>query len=233
MNETFSLYRLQQLDSKRLQILKRVKQIDQIVASDKAVIRAKAILQKAVDAVEENEKTLRDLHDKADEKIIKQKLTQNKLFGGKISATKELQDLQAENEALGRAIKSLEEEQMLVLGVHDELLAAKQAAESSLQSLLNTKASENSLLLGERLQLINKLPGINSQREAVKAQLNDTLLEEYSNLFKNKGGIAVSEIIEDGCKTCGVELSPNEVQAAGNPNVILRCKNCGRILYKV
>jgi predicted nucleic acid-binding Zn-ribbon protein len=233
MNETFSLYRLQQLDSNRLQILKRVKQIDQIVASDKAVIRAKAILQKTVDAVEESEKNLKDLHDKADEKIIKQKLTQNKLFGGKISASKELQDLQAENEALTRAIKNLEEEQMLVLETHDERLATKEKAENALKSLLNKKASENSLLLGERLQLINKLPGINSQREALKAQLNDTLLEEYSNLFKNKGGIAVSEIIEDGCKSCGVELSPNEVQAAGNPNVILRCKSCGRILYKL
>ena len=233
MNETFSLYRLQQLDSNRLQILKRVKQIDQIVASDKAVIRAKAILQKTVDAVEESEKNLKDLHDKADEKIIKQKLTQNKLFGGKISASKELQDLQAENEALTRAIKNLEEEQMLVLETHDERLATKEKAENALKSLLNKKASENSLLLGERLQLINKLPGINSQREALKAQLNDTLLEEYSNLFKNKGGIAVSEIIEDGCKSCGVELSPNEVQAAGNPNLILRCKSCGRILYKL
>lgn len=233
MNETFSLYRLQQLDSKRLQILKRVKQIDQIVASDKTVIRAKAILQKTVDAVEASEKTLKDLHDKADEKIVKQKLTQNKLFGGKISATKELQDLQAENEALTRAIKALEEEQMLVLETHDERLATQQVAENSLQNLLNKKASENTLLLGERLQLINKLPGINSQREALKAQLNDSLLEEYSNLFKNKGGIAVSEIVEDGCKSCGVELSPNEVQAAGNPNVILRCKNCGRILYKL
>ncbi len=233
MNDTFSLYRLQQLDSKRLQILKRVKQIDQIVASDKAVIRAKAILQKAVDAVEANEKTLKHLHDKADEIIVKQKLSQNKLFGGKISASKELQDLQAENEALTRAIKSLEEEQMQVLENHDERLATKQKAENALQSLLNKKASENSLLLGERQQLINKLPGINSQRDAVKAQLNDTLLEEYSNLFKNKGGIAVSEIIEDGCKSCGVELSPNEVQAAGNPNLILRCKSCGRILYKL
>ncbi|MDD2521217.1 MAG: hypothetical protein PHW11_00135 [Anaerolineaceae bacterium] len=232
MNETFSLYRLQQLDSQRIQRLKRIKQIDQIIASDKVVLKARATLQKATDALNESDNQLDDLHKKAEEKSLKLKLTQSKLYGGKISATKELQDLQAESEALRRVIKTMEDEQIQLMEVNDSCQEAKKEAEAELQKLLNAKATENSLLMGEREKLIKQLPKINAQRDALKSQLDAKLLEEYDALFKRKGGVAVAEVYDSSCKACGVELSPTDIQLAANPNMITKCKSCGRILYK-
>ncbi len=233
MNNTFSLYRLQQLDSQRIERLKRIKQIDQIIASDKAVLKAKSVVQKADDALTSNNNELENIRLKVEEKALKLKLTQAKLFGGKISATKELQDLQAESEALRRTIKTLEDEQMVLLEANDVCQDAKKAAEAGLQQLLNKKASENSLLLGEREKLKMQLPKINSQRESLKSQLDEKLLKEYDALFKTKGGVAVAEIFDGSCKACGVELSPTDIQQAANPNVLMKCKSCGRILYKM
>ena len=233
MNNTFSLYRLQQLDSQRIERLKRIKQIDQIIASDKAVLKAKSVVQKADDALTSNNNELENVRLKVEEKALKLKLTQAKLFGGKISATKELQDLQAESEALRRTIKSLEDKQMVLLEANDTCQDAKKAAEAGLQQLLNKKASENSLLLGEREKLKMQLPKINSQRESLKSQLDEKLLKEYDALFKTKGGVAVAEIFDGSCKACGVELSPTDIQQAANPNVLMKCKSCGRILYKM
>lgn len=233
MNNTFSLYRLQQLDSQRIERLKRIKQIDQIIASDKAVLKAKSVVQKADDALTSNNNELENVRLKVEEKALKLKLTQAKLFGGKISATKELQDLQAESEALRRTIKTLEDEQMVLLEANDVCQDAKKAAEAGLQQLLNKKASENSLLLGEREKLKMQLPKINSQRESLKSQLDEKLLKEYDALFKSKGGVAVAEIFDGSCKACGVELSPTDIQQAANPNVLMKCKSCGRILYKM
>lgn len=233
MNNTFSLYRLQQLDSQRIERLKRIKQIDQIIASDKAVLKAKSVVQKADDALTSNNNELENVRLKVEEKALKLKLTQAKLFGGKISATKELQDLQAESEALRRTIKTLEDEQMVLLEANDVCQDAKKAAEAGLQQLLNKKASENSLLLGEREKLKMQLPKINSQRESLKSQLDEKLLKEYDALFKTKGGVAVAEIFDGSCKACGVELSPTDIQQAANPNVLMKCKSCGRILYKM
>lgn len=232
MNETFSLYRLQQLDSQRIQRLKRIKQIDQIIASDKAVLKAQAVIQKATNALNESDNELEEVRKKVEEKTLKLKLTQAKLFGGKISATKELQDLQAESEALRRTIKTLEDEQMQQLESNEARQGIKSNAEAGLQQLLNQKATENSLLLGEREKLKSQLPKINSQREALKSQLDGKLLEEYEVLFKSKGGVAVAEIFDESCKACGVELSPTDIQHAANPGVITKCKSCGRILYK-
>ena len=233
MNNTFSLYRLQQLDSQRIERLKRIKQIDQIIASDKAVLKAKSVVQKADDALTSNNNELENVRLKVEEKTLKLKLTQAKLFGGKINAPKELQDLQAESEALRRTIKSLEDEQMVLLEANDTCQDAKKTAEAGLQQLLNKKASENSLLLGEREKLKMQLPKINSQRESLKSQLDEKLLKEYDALFKSKGGVAVAEIFDGSCKACGVELSPTDIQQAANPNVLMKCKSCGRILYKM
>ncbi|MDY3205730.1 MAG: hypothetical protein RBR70_11720 [Arcobacter sp.] len=233
MNNTFSLYRLQQLDSQRIERLKRIKQIDQIIASDKAVLKAKSVVQKADDALTSNNNELENVRLKVEEKTLKLKLTQAKLFGGKINAPKELQDLQAESEALRRTIKSLEDEQMVLLEANDVCQDVKKDAEAGLQQLLNKKASENSLLLGEREKLKMQLPKINSQRESLKSQLDEKLLNEYDALFKSKGRVAVAEIFDGSCKACGVELSPTDIQQAANPNVLMKCKSCGRILYKI
>ena len=232
MNETFSLFRLQQLDSQRIQRLKRIKQIDRIIASDKTVQKAQALLQKATDKLTQSDNELEGVHQKVEEKALKLKLTQAKLFGGKISATKELQDLQAESEALHRTIKTFEDEQMKLMEVNDSLQETKKTTEINLQQLLNEKATENSLLLGEREKLKSQLPKINSQREALKNQVDENLLAEYEALFKSKGGVAVAEVFDGSCKACGVELSPTDIQIAANPNRITKCKSCGRILYK-
>ncbi len=233
MNETFSLYRLQQLDLQRVQRLKRIKQIDKIIASDIALLRAQSVVRKAMEALAENEQMLQENSRKLDEKVLKRKLTQAKLFGGKISATKELQDLQAESEALARSINALEAEQMNLFEVNEARQSTKVKAETELQNTRNQKATENSKLLGERENLKAQLPKINSQREALHAQLSPEVLEEYTTLFKSKGGVAVAEIFDGGCRVCGVDLSPTEVQQASNPNVIIKCKSCGRILYKI
>ncbi|MDD4578551.1 MAG: hypothetical protein PHS75_08390, partial [Anaerolineaceae bacterium] len=128
--------------------------------------------------------------------------------------------------------KTMEDEQIQLMEVNDSCQEAKKEAEAELQKLLNAKATENSLLMGEREKLIKQLPKINAQRDALKSQLDAKLLEEYDALFKRKGGVAVAEVYDSSCKACGVELSPTDIQLAANPNMITKCKSCGRILYK-
>ncbi len=232
MNETFNLYRLQQLDTQRLQRLKRIKRIDQIIASDIAVQKAQKRIDLAQEQHTEKEGVLEDYINQVSGKTLKLKQTQAKLFSGKISATKELQDLQAESEALTRTIRTLEDKQLDAIHQVEITQAELDDARLAMKQLLNEQATENSVLLGEREKLRLQLPKINSQREALRTQIDDSLLDEYSAIFKNKGGIAVAEVLEESCKACGFDLSPTDLQQAANPGVIVKCKGCGRILYK-
>jgi len=232
MNKTFSLYRLQQLDTQRLQRLKRIKQIDIIVASDKAVQKCQRKIDTALKKHQADEAVLEDFLQKIEEKTLKHKQTQAKLYGGKIHVTKELQDLQAESEALTRTIGKLEKAQLEAIHIAEESEKILNRAREEMKALLSERASEHSLLLGEREKLLGQLPKINAQRDVVQQQIPSDLLEDYSRLFKSKSGLAVSEVFEDSCKACGFELSPTDLQLVAKPDVIMKCKGCGRILYK-
>lgn len=232
MNKTFSLYRLQQLDTQRLQRLKRIKQIDNIIASDKAVQKCQHELDRALKNHQASEDLLEDFRLKVEEKTLKYNQTQAKLFGGKISVTKELQDLQAESEALTRSIQKLEEGQLEAIHTAELTQSGVDQARAAMKELLSQRATDHSKMLGEREKMMGQLPKISAQREVVLKQVPSDLLEDYSRLFKSKAGLAVAEVFEDSCKACGCELTPTDLQQAGKPDVITKCKGCGRILYK-
>lgn len=232
MNVSFTLFRLQAQDSLRMKMNARLKEIDRMIAEDKDVIRATERLSEARESDHSAESLLKDMAAQVQEKKLKRELTHSKLFSGKVRSPKELQDLQAETQALDRTIAKLEDEQLQAMLAHEETMEAVRQAEADLQRVRDQKASQNSLLLGEKHKIEAEIPKVDVQRQALREQLDPEVFSVYRALLKSKGGRAVADIHEDTCGACGVTLPPADIQAARSPNVIATCKNCGRILYK-
>jgi predicted nucleic acid-binding Zn-ribbon protein len=232
MNTSFTLFRLQAQDTLRMKMNARLKEIDRIIAADEEVRQAKAKLVEAQGINQSAESVLKGLADQVKEKKLKRDLTQSNLFSGKVRNPKELQDLQAETQALARTIAKLEDEQLQAMMAHEETTAALHAAEKELQQVLDRKASQNSLLLGEKHKIESEIPQVDAQRQALIEQLDKETFMIYRTLLKSKAGRAVAEVNDDTCGACGVTVPPADIQAAKSPNVIAYCKNCGRILYK-
>jgi len=232
MNVSFTLFRLQAQDSLRMKMNARLKEIDRMIAEDEDVIRANERLTEARESDHSAESLLKDMAAQVQEKKLKRELTQSKLFSGKVRSPKELQDLQAETQALDRTIAKLEDEQLQAMLAHEETREAVRQAEADLQKVRDQKASQNSLLLGEKHKIEAEIPKVDAQRQALREQLDPEVFSVYRALLKSKGGRAVADVHEDTCSACGVTLPPADIQAARSPNVIATCKNCGRILYK-
>ena len=232
MNTSFTLFRLQAKDTLRMKMNARLKEIDRIIAADKEISQANASLVEARGINRSAESVLKDLVDQVKEKKLKRELTQANLFSGKIRNPKELQDLQAETQALDRTITKLEDEQLQAMMVLEETIKALHDAERELQQVLDRKASQNSLLVGEKHKIESEIPQVDAQRSSLREQLDEATFTVYRNLLKSKAGRAVAEVLDDTCGACGVTVPPADIQAAKSPNVIAYCKNCGRILYK-
>jgi len=232
MNLTFSLYRLQTLDTQRQKITKRLAQIEAILNADELVQARMQEKTRAEAELSEKLKQVNQIAADTAEKRLKLELNQVQLFGGKIRNPKDLQDLQAESEALKRVLKKLEDAQFEALMAQEAAQKALTEAETNYQAAMDQKASENSILAGERGTLTDEMSKLNSQREALTQTLPAEIVTQYENLLKIKGGKAVAAIVDDGCEACGVELSPRDIQAVRSANTIIRCKTCGRILYK-
>ena len=231
MNLTFSLYRLQTYDTQLLKIKKRIHQIEQILESDIEVAAAAQAKIDAKSAVDEVAVSLQALAEQVQAKNIKAELTHNALFDGKGRSPKELQELQAEEEALKRALSKLEDEQMVLTAKSDAAIEAMNAAENAYQQAVNNKLAENSLISGEKRKLEAEIPGINAQRHALMAPLAADVIEQYQGLLRTKQGRAVAMVDDDCCDACGIELSAFEIQKVKSQAILLKCKSCGRILY--
>ncbi|MFZ3071523.1 MAG: C4-type zinc ribbon domain-containing protein [Anaerolineaceae bacterium] len=232
MNLSFSLFRLQSLDTQRMQITKRLAGIEATLAADEAVRARLMAKNQTEEAKKQAQSSLNDLANQSATKRLKLELTQAQLFGGKIRNPKELQDLQAESEALKRTIAKLEDEQLDAMLTLESAQKDWQDAESEYQRCLDQKASDNSLLLGEKSRLETELPKLESQRQALVSTLPAEIIQQYQSLLKSKGGRALVEIVDECCEGCGVSIPPGDIQAARSSSKLIRCKNCGRFLYK-
>jgi len=87
-------------------------------------------------------------------------------------------------------------------------------------------------LLGEKHQQEQELAGLEAQRNALAQILPVEILAQYEGLLKTKAGKAVAAIVDESCEACGMTITPADMQAAHSPNLLVRCKTCGRILYK-
>lgn len=232
MNTAFTLFRLQAQDTLRMKMNTRLKEIDRIIAADKEVSQANARLEIAQGINKSSESVLKGILEQVREKKLKRELTQSNLFSGKVRNPKELQDLQAETQALDRTIAKLEEEQLQAMMTLEETTTALRQAETDLQKVMDRKASQSSLLIGEKHKIESEIPQVDAQRKALREQLDEPTFTVYRELLKNKAGRAVAEVNDDTCGACGVTVPPADIQAAKSPNKIAYCKNCGRILYK-
>ncbi len=231
MSESFNLFRLQQLDLSRLKILRRQKEIEKIIETDSEVQKAQATVDEAQNLLTIATKKYDEIHEQVEERDLKLKYSQAKLFGGQISNPKELQDLEAESKALKTYIAELSELQFVALEALESEQKTLKDAEEKLTEVKSQIATKHAKLMGEHRQLEEKLPNILFQRENLRKQISSENYKAYATLFKNKGGRAVVEVIESCCEACGVQVAPRDIQLAKSPSDIAYCKTCGRMLF--
>lgn len=231
MSESFNLFRLQQLDLMRMKILSRQREIEKIINSDSNIQKAQTLVDEAKEHLNIAQQAYTQIHDQVEERNLKLKYSQAKLFGGQITNPKELRDLEAESAALTNYLSELADEQFLALETLEERQKALKVAENNLTDVKSQTATKHSKLMGEARQLEDKLSSINEQRKSLRSQISPANYQAYVALFKSKGGRAVAEVIDSCCNACGVNLAPGDIQRAKSPSEITYCKTCGRMLY--
>ena len=68
------------------------------------------------------------------------------------------------------------------------------------------------------------------EREAALAPIEIPLLSSYEDLRKQKRGVAVSEVEDGACASCGTTLNA-ALQQNARSQKLAYCPSCGRILF--
>jgi predicted nucleic acid-binding Zn-ribbon protein len=231
MNQVFKLYRLQQVDSQLDQIRTRLQEIDTILSDDVTLQSLRAIAAASAENLTESQRDLVRAEHTTHGQREKIKKTETRLYSGKVTNPKELQDLQNEAASLKRYLSVLEDRQLEAMLLVDEAEAKAQRDQAELEKTDAETHARDKDLVKEQTALGSEVSRLEEERLAAATGIPPELVHQYEALRKKRQGVAVARVTDNACAACGSTLTSTLLQEARSPVEITHCSFCGRILY--
>jgi len=231
MSRSFHLYRLQQVDTRLDRMRARLAEIAELLREDAEVQAAQAALSTADAAASEAHSDLRSAEARAQDLRFKIEQTENRLYGGKVTSPKELQDLQMELGSLKNYLETLEERQLEAMVSAEEAEAVLDSAAAALEQAAADRIAGNAALSGEQSRLKADVASLEAERTVANNAVTSEDRELYDRLRLKRAGVAVASAATRTCGACGTTLNNSLYQAARSPAQLTFCDTCGRVLY--
>jgi predicted nucleic acid-binding Zn-ribbon protein len=154
-----------------------------------------------------------------------------KLYGGTVTASRELENLQKEIEMLEHQKDAAEEKVLLAMEEANRALGTAQAAEAQLVALAEKYKSTRAAYKTQHAALSAEIAALEAERTTAARPVPAPLLTRYDAIRAKRGGIGAAPLQKDGtCGACHTKLNSHlidDVRAGQSPQV---CEYCGRIL---
>ncbi len=230
MSASLGLFRLQQIDTQIDRAKTRLNGIQKKLENDEEL---KAVHTRFETTKSENQKALlaaKNAEAEVDAMKIKIEQVEASLYGGVVKNPKELQDLQKESASLKKHLVTLEERQLEAMLLSESAGIEMEKAQNDLELVQARLGNEHKKLFDEQNELVKHMENFVQEREAALAPIEIPLLSSYEDLRKQKRGVAVSEVEDGACASCGTTLNA-ALQQNARSQKLAYCPSCGRILF--
>lgn len=228
-----NLYNIQMVDLEIIQSLREIKRLE-ITKTDiqKQYMEISDKVKELETKTKPNHEEIKKLQDEIAVNTEKKKICEDKLFSTE-ATPKELGFLQKEREQITFLIKK-SGDQIIKLKIELDNLEIK------LSDLKEQTASIESQFMQEQQEKAKKIEQLRKNienhkgnRKNFKKISDSNLLLLYKTIQKEADGIAIATILEESiCEGCLIEVSASIFYQLENyDDNIVRCQNCGRILF--
>ncbi|MBK7451865.1 MAG: hypothetical protein IPJ47_21645 [Anaerolineales bacterium] len=125
---------------------------------------------------------------------------------------------------------TLEERQLEAMLLSENAGIEMEKAQNDLELVQARLGNEHKKLFDEQNELVKHMESFVQEREAALAPIEIPLLSSYEDLRKQKRGVAVSEVEDGACASCGTTLNA-ALQQNARSQKLAYCPSCGRILF--
>jgi predicted nucleic acid-binding Zn-ribbon protein len=156
------------------------------------------------------------------------------MYGGTVSASRELQAMAGEVESLKKRRSTLEDHVLEAMDEREPIDAEVRQLEDAQVEATGEADGLRSRILEEEAELDGEEARELDTRAALVASVPASLLEQYERIRSRSGGIGAARLVGSSCSGCHLSLPAVEVdrlKRAGPDDVIL-CDQCGRILVR-
>lgn len=189
-----------------------------------------AVEARAEDIIREMNRLEADVR-AAEDKIAREEA---KLYGGEVSNPKELSALQSEIEMLKRRKGPVEDAAIEQLMARDDAYEERARLQAELDDLGKEADALRAVIQSKAGDIDGEMATVTGQRETLRGQVPEDLLELYETLRESKRGVGAGKLQGGTCTACREALSAMEVdrikQAARAGESRFRCEHCRRIL---
>lgn len=232
LDEIRALLVLQDRDRKRMSALKDLAKIPeeetrskQKLAGDEAAVeRAKAATREAeltVKRIELESETCRTTIERLKRQQFETRKNEEfQAFGHEIKRYESNLDAHETRE-----LEAMEQVDLARAG-QDQAQAALERSRKIVEDDLAELAQRRNTLVAREAELA-------IERERLAREVDVDLLVTYQRLMKSKDGLALATLEGGRCGGCHMKLIPSTVINTQSGSEIVRCEDCGRILYAV
>ena len=157
-----------------------------------------------------------------------------RMYGGEVSASRELQAMAAEVEQLQHRQSQLEERVLEAMEAREPVdteVAALRAEATAMAA--EARRLQEAIAVAEG-EIDAELAAEESQRSTQAQGVADDLMRTYERLRAKLGGIGVSRLVHGSCSGCHLTLSASELDRVRHEqdDTLVYCEQCGRILVR-
>lgn len=155
-----------------------------------------------------------------------------RLYGGSVSASRDLQAMAAEVEALSARASELEDAALAVLDEREPLDAAVDQLDADDGVLATEEDDARAELAVAERELRAELADLGERRAEAAAALPPDLVVTYDRLRSRLGGVGAARLVGGRCTGCHLALPATELDQIRKlpPGAVVTCDQCGRIL---
>ena len=155
-----------------------------------------------------------------------------RLYGGEVSASRELQAMSEEVDSLKARVSAMEDQLLEVLEEREPLDAQVNGRESDLDTLDSERAAALAALAEAEAVVDSEVEELEAKRGKATAGVPESLLAQYERLRSRLGGVAVARLVANRCDGCHLSLPATEIDRIKHlqPGELVTCDQCGRIL---
>lgn len=158
----------------------------------------------------------------------------DRLYSGTVGLIRELQALQAEEQALARRAGGLEDEVLQAMEEREPLDAEVSALEEE-RAVIDGEAGRVRAAVAEARATIDADLAREAEARATAAEgLPEAVMAEYERLRARLDGVGAAPLVNGRCGGCHLSLSVTELARLTQepPDALVFCEQCGRILVR-
>ena len=143
----------------------------------------------------------------------------------------EFQAIGHEIERYENEIRKLEDQELELMIEVDKLKGEIEAADKSARATKESISRQLTDLETKSNALGSQQQELETEREAIAAQIDADLLDQFERLFNSKGDAAVVAVEHGVCTGCHMKVTTATASRVKAGKEIVSCENCGRILF--